>query len=111
MHCVPRNCAPGPREPRRRGLADSADIHNPAGQSDAFLHAYCPTGYTVTNGAAFAATNVALENGFVLTGQGPRLDLSPPKYNEWVWNFEWPAGGAAAGTQIIANVDCKKGAP
>ena len=83
----------------------------PTGQGDAFEHAYCPSGYSVVSGAAFAVNNTTVENGFIETGAGPRLDLNPPQYNEWVFNFEWPNGGAAAGSQIVINVDCKKGAP
>lgn len=83
----------------------------PTGQTDAFEHAYCPTGFSAISGAAFAVNNTTVQNGFIVTGAGPRLDLSPPQYNEWVWNFEWPSGGAAAGSQIVVNVNCKKGAP
>jgi len=46
-----------------------------------------------------------------LTGSGPRLDLTPPAYDEWAWNFVWPNGGAPAGSQLIFNLTCKKGKP
>ncbi|MEJ0047305.1 MAG: hypothetical protein WDN04_15220 [Rhodospirillales bacterium] len=81
------------------------------GSPDTFWHIACPTGYYVENGAAFAVNQATVGNGFVLTGAGPRLDETPPDYSEWAWNFEWPAGGAPAGSQIIMNVYCKKGKP
>jgi hypothetical protein len=82
-----------------------------AGAADKFLHMACPTGYSVQNGAYFALTEASIGNGFALTGQGPRLDLTPAQYGEWAWNFVWPNGGAPAGTQLVFNVLCKKGAP
>jgi hypothetical protein len=80
-----------------------------AGLTDQFWHIPCPTGFSVQNGAFFL-NQAAVGNGFILTGQGPRLDELPPDYSEWAWNFEW-TGGAAAGSQIILNVYCKKGKP
>jgi hypothetical protein len=82
----------------------------PTGTPDLFEHLSCPTGYSVQNGAYFALNAATTGNGFALTGQGPRLDLTPPQYGEWAWNFVWPNGGAAAGSQIVFNVLCKKGA-
>ena len=80
----------------------------PAGLTDVFQHVACPAGLVAINGAAFAVTNTTVANGFTVTGAGPRLDLTPPRYNEWAWNFEW-SGGAADGSQIVLDVNCAKG--
>jgi hypothetical protein len=102
---------PASAKPGAAGWQAPITITFVTGATDNFAHMYCPAGFSVVNGAAFAVTNVTLENGFIVTGAGPRLDLSPPLYNEWVWNFEWPSGGAAAGSQVVMNIYCKKGAP
>ncbi len=83
----------------------------PTGLGDQFLHYACPPKMVVTAGAAFAVNQATVGNGFVITGAGPRLDENPTNYNEWAWNFEWPAGGAPAGSQIVIDVECRKGAP
>ena len=102
---------PAQAKPGAAGWQTPATVTVPTGLADYFPHMACPAGFSVVNGAVFAVTNTTVENGFIMTGSGPRLDLSPPLYNEWAWNFEWPAGGAAAGSQIVLNIDCKKGAP
>ncbi len=81
------------------------------GLADQFIHIPCPGGFSVVSGGFFAANQATLGNGFTLTGSGPRLDENPPAYNEWAWNFVWPNGGAPAGSQLIFNINCKKGAP
>ncbi|HTZ71863.1 MAG TPA: hypothetical protein VMB71_14495 [Acetobacteraceae bacterium] len=81
------------------------------GQTDQFVHYPCPTGFYAQNGGFFALNGATTGNGFALTGQGPRLDLNPPSYAEWAWNFVWPNGGAPAGAQLVFNVLCKKGNP
>ncbi|HTZ69582.1 MAG TPA: hypothetical protein VMB71_02935 [Acetobacteraceae bacterium] len=80
------------------------------GTTDQFEHIPCPTGFYAQSGGFFAFAS-AVGNGFALTGQGPRLDLNPPQYGEWAWNFVWPNGGAPAGAQLVFNVLCKKGNP
>ncbi len=92
------------------GWQTPSSLTVPTGLGDQFVHIACPKGFSVQNGAFFAANGAAIGNGFTLTGQGPRLDLNPPEYGEWAWNFIWPNGGAPAGTQLIFNVLCKKGA-
>ncbi len=82
----------------------------PTGEGDQFFHYACPTGFSVQNGG-FQANSTAQGNGFLLSGNGPRLDLSPASYSEWAWNFRWDQGGAPAGSLITFNVLCKKGAP
>ncbi len=82
----------------------------PTGEGEQFFHYACPTGFSAENGG-FLATATTQGNGFVLSGNGPRLDLSPPSYAEWAWDFKWIAGGAPAGSTITFNVLCKKGAP
>jgi hypothetical protein len=103
--------SPALAKPGGAGWQTPQTITIPTGSTDAFEHAYCPTGFSVVRGAAFAVKNTTLLKGFIERGAAPRLDLNPPQYNEWVFNFEWPNGGAAAGSQIVMNVDCKKGAP
>ena len=111
LTCIGAYAGPAVAAPGKTGWQTPTTIDIPTGTTDNFAHAYCPNGYSVVNGAFFAANNTTLQNGFIVSGAGPRLDLSPPQYNEWVWNFEWPAGGSAAGAQVIVNVDCKKGQP
>ena len=82
----------------------------PTGLGDLFFHYDCPTGYVVENGG-FQATSTTQGNGFLLSGNGPRLDISPANYNEYAWNFRWDNGGAPAGSIITFNVACKKGQP
>ena len=82
----------------------------PTGLGDLFFHYDCPAGFSVQNGG-FQTTSTTQGNGFLLSGNGPRLDISPANYNEYAWNFRWEAGGAPAGSLITFNVLCKKGAP
>ncbi len=81
----------------------------PTGLGDLFFHYDCPTGFSVQNGG-FQAASATQGHGFVLSGSGPRLDISPANYNEYAWNFRWDNGGAPAGSAITFNVLCKKGA-
>ncbi len=82
----------------------------PTGLPNLFFHYACPTGFSVQNGG-FLTTSTTQGNGFVLSGNGPRLDLSPPSYSEYAWNFRWDNGGAPANSLITFNVLCRKGAP
>ncbi len=82
----------------------------PTGETDLFFHYACPTGFSAQNGG-FQVTSTTQGNGFVLSGNGPRLDISPANYNEYAWNFRWDNGGAPAGSLITFDVLCKKGAP
>jgi hypothetical protein len=92
------------------GWQGAVTVNIPTGTADQFLHYACPGKLVVTNGAAFAVNQQTVANGFVMTGAGPRLDESPTDYTQWAWNFEWPAGGAPAGSQIVVDVECRKGA-
>jgi hypothetical protein len=93
------------------GWQGAVTVSIPTGSTDQFLHYACPGKLVVTNGAAFAVNQQTVSNGFVITGAGPRLDESPTDYTQWAWNFEWPAGGAPAGSQVVVDVECRKGAP
>src|SRR5579862_7591307 len=94
-----------------KGWQDAVTEDVPAGTSDFFQHLPCPSGFSADSGGFAVLTSATLGNGYTFTFNGPRLDLSPPLYNEWAWNFTWPAGGAPDGSQIIFNVHCLKGAP
>ncbi len=98
-------------KPGSNGWQTPITFNVPTGQTDLFLHLPCPTGFSVQNGGLIPLTPQTINNGFLLTGNGPRLDEAPPAYNEWAWKIEWTAGGAQAGSQIIFNVLCKKGVP
>jgi len=103
--------APATAKPGGVGWQGAQTVTIPTGTGDQFLHYSCPPKMVVTNGAAFAVNQQTVADGFVMTGAGPRLDESPTDYTQWAWNFEWPAGGAAAGSQIVVDVECRKGAP
>jgi hypothetical protein len=82
------------------------------GTPQLFVHYDCPAGFSVQNGAFLVVgTQATFGNGFAVTGNGPRMDINPAYYGQWAWEFQWPAGGAPAGSQLTLNVYCKKGAP
>jgi hypothetical protein len=54
--------------------------------------------------------NTTVQNGFTLAGSGPRHRRESGRLHGVGLDFEWPAGGAAAGSQIVFDLDCKKGA-
>jgi hypothetical protein len=102
--------ASGPALAKKTGTWQATDTENiTAGTSDFFFHYPCPTGYTVQNGGFMVLTSETLGNGFLPTANAPRLDLQPPQFNEWAWNFVWPEGGAPANSQIIFDISCTKG--
>ncbi|HEX3667406.1 MAG TPA: hypothetical protein VHU23_19445 [Rhizomicrobium sp.] len=102
--------AGGPALAKKVNSWQATDTENiPTGTSDFFEHQDCPSGYSAQNGGFMVLTTPTLGNGFLVTANAPRLDLSPPQYNEWAWNFVWPSGGAPAGSQIIFDVNCVKG--
>lgn len=103
--------SPAQAKPGGNGWQTAANFNVPTGQTDLFLHTGCPTGYSVQNGGIIPLTGQTVNNGFLLTGNGPRLDETPPGYTEWAWKIEWNNGGAPAGSVLAINVLCKKGAP
>jgi hypothetical protein len=97
-------------KPGGNGWQNAQQFAVPTGQTDLFLHIGCPTGYSVQNGGIIPLSAQTVNNGFLLTGNGPRLDETPPGYAEWAWKIEWNNGGAPAGSILAINVLCKKGA-
>ena len=92
------------------GTADakwiSGTFNVTTGTTDLFLHVPC----TATNPVAVSGgflPNSQAKAGLQFLGNGPRVDISPPSFNEWSWIFDWPSG-AAAGSQIRWAVYCKK---
>jgi hypothetical protein len=77
----------------------------PTGQVNQFVHYVCPAEFPVASSGAFVP-NTAASSGLILRLNGPRLDFSPPVYNEWAWSFNWKAG-AASGSQIRLSVYCR----
>ena len=82
------------------------------GTPDQFVQQSCPSGYSVENGSLAAANGQTTGNGFSITGSSPLLIGNPkPDYTTWGWNVVWYGGGAPAGSQLVHNIYCKKGAP
>jgi hypothetical protein len=88
------------------GWQDRIVVSIPQGSTDFFYHIACPAANPVAVSGGFLP-NLAAKPGMVVLGNGPRLDVQPPSYNEWSWIFDWP-NGAPAGAQIELNVYCKK---
>lgn len=79
----------------------------PPGRVDQFFHYPCPAAFPVAVSGGFLP-NLAAKAGMVVLGDGPRLDLDPPRYNEWSWIIDWP-NGAPAGASISFDVRCVAG--
>jgi hypothetical protein len=94
------------------GWQEVSTLNVATGTVDQFVQQSCPSGYSVVNGALLAANGQTTGNGFVITGSSPLLiGNGAPDYTTWGWNVVWYGGGALAGSQLVYNIYCKKGAP
>jgi hypothetical protein len=99
-------------KPGGNGWQAVGTLNVATGTVDQFVQQTCPSGYSVENGVLIAANGPTTENGFNITGSSPLLIGNPaPDYSTWGWNVVWYSGGAPAGSQLVYNINCKKGAP
>ena len=77
------------------------------GTTSIFLHADCPSNVPIVTNGAYALNSTGQTSQVYVAYDAPRIDESPPNYNEWGFHFYWPAG-SPAGTTGVFNIFCQK---